>query len=438
MDNEELVNRLIDVEAKGISSTRFNNVPIFWDRAEGSLVFDFDGNQYLDCTSSYGVMGIGYSHKKLIRDIKAQLGRITHTMCEIYPHEMYLNTIEKIRQSVGRSEEQVLLTTSGSEAVEVALKLCYRYTKKEGIIAFQGAFHGQTLGALSVTSHNSFRNPFMPQISKNTIFTPFPNVYRNDLDSEETLLKCCIAQIENLLCSEQSGLPPIGAIIVEPMQNASGYIIPPKGFLREIKKICVKYNILMVVDEIFTGFGRCGKWLMVDYEDVKPDIICVGKVMTGGFPAAACIASKEIMKSLDYEGLVPLHGSTFTGNAVSCSAISSTIDILKNENLVSQSYDNGEYLRNCLRSVFQEFPYVGDIRGYGSATMLEFVYDRHSKERNAAEAKRFANYLLEKKIISLVSGLPYGNCVAFCTPFVMTKSQLSYIVEICERYVKKI
>lgn len=434
--NDKLVERLKRVESQAISSTRFNNRPIFWDSASVCDIYDSKGVSYIDCTSSYGVMGIGYSNHKLIKDVEKQLHLLTHSMNEMYPQKSYLLAMEAICDAIGRPNDQVLLTTSGSDAVEAALKLAFRYTGKFGVITFQGAFHGQTLGALSVTSHNCFKNPFLPYISNNAIFIPYPNKYRNPFDSEEMLLKSCLNHIEMALDSKKSGHCPVGAIIVEPMQNASGYILPPSGFLCGLREICDRHNILLITDEIFTGFGRCGKWLMADYENVHADIVCVGKVMTGGFPAAACVASREIMASMDYDGMVPLHGSTFLGNSLTSAAICSSIEILKSDNLVEQSREKGEYFRKQLRSILNPIPTVGDIRGIGMATMIEFVESKENKVHNAVEAENFSKFMLEHGIITLISGLPYGNCVAFCMPFVIPKYQIDLILRICSDFSK--
>ena len=434
MLNNSYANRLKESEGQCISSTRFGNIPMFWKSACGCEVIGDSGEKYLDCTSSYGVMGIGYANPKMICEINKQVKLINHTMCEIYPHEPYLLALENIKTTLNREHDQVIMTVTGSDAIDVALKLAYRYTGKRGVIAFEGAFHGQTLSALSVSGQNAFRKPFAPIISANTTFVPFPNLYRNEFESEEKLLENCISKIKNILSNSENVEFSIGAIVVEPMQNAAGYIIPPTGFLREIRNICNEYKIIMIVDEIFTGFGRCGKWLMSDYEDVKADIVCVGKVMTSGFPAAACLASKEIMESLDYSGLVPLHGSTFTGQAISCAAINSTINILKEDDLIEKSYKNGVYLREQLNCIFKNNPFIGDIRGKGSATLLEFVSNRDTKVRDSSKAQSFFSHLLENKIISLVSGLPYCNCVSLCIPFVMSQTQLDYLLEICLKF----
>lgn len=438
MTEEELIMLLADAEGAGVSSTRFGNRPMFWKSANGCDVYSLNGDKYLDCTSSYGVMGIGYSHPDISKAITETMNNISHTMCEIYPTVPYVKAIDKIRKTIGRPDNQVILTSSGSDAVDVALKLGYRYTGKKGVIAFENSFHGQTLNSLNVTGQKQFRDPFTSILPNNVFFTPFPNSYRNPFRTEEELITRSVDLVEKIILGVLNTDDEIGVLLVEPMQNAAGYIIPPKGFLSEIRKLCNRYEILMVDDEIFTGFGRCGRWLMADYEEVYPDIVCVGKVMTGGVPAAACVATKTIMESLDYSGMVPLHGSTFTGNAIICSVISSTIDVIVKNQLIEKSEANGQYLRENLRNALKDIQCIGDIRGYGSATMIEFVENHKNKVRNPAAAARFSNYLLNKHIISLISGLPYGNCVALCTPFIMNKCEMDMVLNVCQDFAKEI
>lgn len=437
MTEQELITLLADVEGAGVSSTRFGNRPMFWKSAKGCIVYSLDNEEYLDCTSSYGVMGIGYSHPDIIKAITKTMNDISHTMCEIYPSVPYVQAIDKIRKAIGRSDDQVMLTSSGSDAIDVALKLGYRYTGKRGVIAFENSFHGQTLNSLNVTGQKEFRDPFAPILPNNVFFVPFPNRYRNPFGSDEELINQSICSIEKIILEVLNTDNEIGVLLIEPMQNAAGYIIPPKGFLREIRKLCNKYEVVMVDDEIFTGFGRCGRWLMADYEKIYPDIVCVGKVMTGGVPAAACVATKAIMKSLDHSGMVPLHGSTFTGNAIICSAISSTIDVIVRNKLIEKSEVNGQYLRANLRDALNDIRCIGDIRGYGSATMIEFIENHENKKRNPTAAIKFSQYLLSKHILSLVSGLPYGNCVALCTPFIMDKYEIDIVVNACWNFVKE-
>lgn len=438
MNEQELITLLTEAEGSGVSSTRFGKRPMFWKSAKECNVYNLKDEEFLDCTSSYGVMGIGYSHPAIEKSVSQTIKRISHTMCEIYPTVPYVQAIDKIRKVIGRSNDQVMLTSSGSDAIDVALKLSYRYTGKKGVLAFENSFHGQTLNALNVTGQKGFRTPFANILPNNVFFVAYPNCYRSRFRSEAELLAQSISSIEETILKMIDTEDAIGALLVEPMQNAAGYIIPPKGFLSGIRKLCDKYKIVMIDDEIFTGFGRCGQWLMSDYEKIAPDIVCVGKAMTGGFPAAACVASKSIMSSLNYPGMVPLHGSTFSGNAIVCSVISTTIDIILDNNLIEKSRKNGEYLRNNIRAVLKDVPTVGDVRGIGSATVIEFINGPKDKERNPIAAVNFFEYLFSKKIISLVSGLPYGNCVALCTPFIMNKHELDFVIHSCKAYAKKL
>jgi 4-aminobutyrate aminotransferase-like enzyme len=326
------------------------------------------------------------------------------------------------------------LTTSGSEAVEVAIKLAYAYTKKPGVISFYGAFHGQTLGALSVTSQNCFRDPFYPLIAKNVLFAEYPRILRSVFSNPQDIIKNTIKMLENIVTSGHSGAFPIGAIIIEPFQNASGYIVPPSGFLSALREFCDRNNILLISDEIFTGFGRCGKWLSFDYENIVADITCVGKVMGGGVPSAACLAPSRIMKAIDNSGLVPLHGSTFQGNPISCTAIIATIEILKSENLIDNSYKIGEKFRKELHLLFDELDIIGDIRRQGSATAIEFVTDKNSMRFNPNEASRFNSFLMSNGVATLITGVPYGNSIAFCPPFVLGDDEFNKIMDICKKY----
>ncbi len=437
LNERELINLLADAEGAGISSTRFGNHPMFWKSAKDCTINNIRGESYLDCTSSYGVMGIGYSNSKVIKAINDAASNITHSMCEIFPTVPYAKVLEKIRSVIGRPNDQVMLTTSGSDAVDVALKLGYRFTRRSGVISFDGSFHGQTLNSLNVTGQSDFRKPFASILPQNVFFAPYPNIYRNPFITNEELIAQTIDKIEKIILSNLETDTAIGSIIIEPMQNAAGYILPPKGFLTELKRLCSKYHVVMIDDEIFTGFGRCGRWLMTDYENVVADIVCVGKSMTGGLPAAACIAPKKIMKSLDYDGMVPLHGSTFTGNALICSAISATIDVITDENLLEKSEDNGKYLRECLNEAFEDANYIGDIRGQGSATMIEFVENRESKKRDPNMARIFSDYLFENHIIGLISALPYANCFALCPPFIIKKHEMNMIINACRTFASK-
>ena len=429
-----------EVEASSISSVSKGGKPLFWERAEGVWVEDLDGNSFLDCTSSFGVASLGYCHPYVQEAVVKQCTELMHSMIGIFPHLPYIKALRAIAASVGRhSRTEVLLTNSGSEAVEVALKLSLSYTGRPGVIAFHGGFHGQSLGALSVTSHNELRTPFLSILAHNTTWVPFPNPYRPSLlASSSSIADACLATIENVLRADRVGGEPIGAILIEPMQNASGYIVPPEGFLRQLRQLCKQYDVLLILDEIFTGFGRSGQWLASDRESVTADIVCVGKSMTGAIPSGACVADHSIMTTMSTDGIVPLHGSTFVGNPIACTAITSTIEVLNKENLIIRANAIGNRLRSRIRELCGDLPCIGEVRGLGAAIAVEFVKGPQSKERDPSTTWAVMDNLLNHGVITLVTGLPYGNVLALCPPFVISDDQCDFVADMLKKSIETV
>lgn len=427
-------------EGAGVSAILKGAEPIFCERAFGMLIEDIDGNRFLDCSSSFGVASIGYCHPEVKQSVSQQINVLTHTMQGPFSHLPYLRAVESITQMVGRNDQnQAMIVNSGSEAIEVALKLSSCFTGKPGIISFRGAFHGQSLGALEVTSINNLRDTFSRIISNNVVWVPYPNPYRPMFGlSSESLIDMCLDNIEQILQSNTTGGAPIGAILVEPMQNAAGYIIPPEGFLSELRRLCSQYEVLLICDEIFTGFGRNGYWLSADREQVVPDIVCVGKGMTGGYPVAAVVAPRSIMESMSHDGIIPLHGSTFGGNAVACAAINATIKVLHREDLVVNAHRMGSYLKEKIQISCEALSRVGDVRGLGLAIAIEFVTDRSSKERDVKLAWQLNKTLINEGIITLVTGLPYGNILAICPPLIITTDVCDFVADKISQCIRQI
>jgi len=431
---------LVQHESVGISSVVKGAEPVFWERARGAVVRDLDGNIFLDCTSSFGVSAIGYCHPRVVAAASLQQQALEHTMAGIFPHPSYPEALKAIAMSVGRSSRpEVILVVSGSEAVEVSIKLAMRHTSRAGIIAFFGGYHGQSLGALSVTSHNGLRDPFLDHISPNVTFVPYPDPYRPSLGASATTVgDACLSYISSILRSDRTGGRPFGAVLVEPMQNCSGYIIPPEGFLAGLRALCSEFGLLLILDEIFTGFGRSGSWLAADRENVIADIVCVGKAMTGGYPLAACVADRAIMASLLTPGIIPLHGSTFAANPVACAATLATIETLNSESLVERARDLGAKLRQDIETVCYAHHMVGNVRGLGMAIAVEFVRDRATRERAPDLAWAACSAMLRRGVITLVTGLPYGNVLAVCPPFVITEGQCEYLLQALSRTLEEI
>lgn len=424
--------KLRKYEAAGLTPVAKNNVPIFWESAKGANVIDVDGNIYIDCSSGFGVAGVGHTNTRVVNSIKKQSDKLLHSMGDIFPHPLRAELVELISKKIGRQDQsQVILVNSGSEAVEVAIKTAIRYTGKSGVLSFQGAFHGQSIGALSVSSQRAFRDPFIDRVSLNTVFVPFPNPYRPIYNT----CNCSLSQshlnyIESLISDSVSGIMPIGAVIVEPIQGLHGYIIPPDDFLVGLRRLCDRYEILLIADEIFTGFGRSGAWLAVDHVQVIPDIITVGKIMTGGMPIAACVASSKIMTSWETSGFIALHGSTFMANPISCAAAIGAIQEIDELDLISQSVYKGEYLLERLKELKNKYQILGDVRGKGFLIGMEFVSDPDTKTPAPEIASYLANAALQKGVICIITGYPIGNVIALSPPLVITEQQLDFVIKV--------
>lgn len=430
-----LARKLAQYESCGLSLISSKGIiPVFWEEGKGANVRDVDGNVFVDCTAGFGVAAVGHANPAVVEAIRVQSAKLTHAMADIFPHPARAALVERLVNVIGReSDTQVILTNTGSEAVEVAIKTAVLYTRKSGIISFCGGFHGQSIGALGVSSQRAFRDPFIEHISGKTIFVPFPNPYRPALGADASNVStACLDYINSILLDEVSGVPEIGAVIVEPIQNINGYVVPPDDFLVGLKLLCERHNILLIADEIFTGFGRTGAWLAVDHVNVVPDIMCVGKAMTGGMPIAACVARSEIMAAWETPGFVPLHGSTFMANPVSCAAAITAINELEKHDLITLSAVKGAKFLEALRVLQDKYEILGDVRGKGLAIAIELVQDRETKAPTQTEASRLVDLALHRGVNLLVTRYPIGNVVALSPPLVITDAQLDYVLDTIE------
>ena len=429
-NSKELARLTEKYEPRGIISTQKNENIIFWRKAHDANVYDVDGNLFIDCTSGFGVAAVGHSNASVTAAIQEQSNQLLHSVGEIFPHSLRAKLAEAIIQIAGRHlDYQLIFTNSGSEAVEVAIKTAILFTKKSGVISFVGGFHGQSIGALAVSSQREFRDPFTQVISPKTVFVTYPNPYRpNMLHEDSDTGAMCLQSIESLLQDRVSGIPDIGAIVVEPIQGVHGYIVPPPNFLSGLRVLCNKYKILLIADEIFTGFGRTGNWLAMDHENVVADITCVGKAMTGGLPLAACIAKREIMNAWDTDGFISLHGSTFAPNPLSCAAALATIEQMNSLKLIEKSEAVGQKLLEKFYELKEKFGVIGDVRGRGMALAIELVKDRYSKEPNPEATSKIIGFMLSKGVMCISTGYPIGNVIAFSPPLVISEAQLDYVV----------
>lgn len=417
--SRELAKRLRRVESPNVTYVG-QSFPIFWHRARGANVEDVDGNCFIDLTSAFGVQGAGHGHHRIVQAVCEQAGEISHGMGDVHPTEIKVKLAERLAELAPGDLSQVIFSSSGSEAVESAFKTASMFTGKPGIIAFEGAYHGLTYGALAATHRPDFRTPFLKQLGKFVQHIPFPDPYHYPGKNENELLAGCFERIETSLRSTQ-----VGGVIVEPIQGRGGIIIPPIGFLGKLKQLCRRYRALLIADEIMTGFGRTGAWFACDEEGVVPDILVLGKGMTGGFPISACMSTPDIMASWGESSGEAIHTSTFMGSPLGAAFALATLSVLEGEHLIERSRQLGASFISRLKAEAVHHPLIGHVRGRGLMIGVELVLDGDPLKPASSEACTLVNDLLNDGIMVLPCG-PAHNVLSITPPFVITKEQLEY------------
>ncbi len=402
--------------AKGIGSA----TPCYISHGSGALLYDVEGNEYLDFGGGIAVMNVGHSHPKVVKAIKDQAEKFTHTCFMVSPYASSVLLAEKLcREVPGDFPKSVMFANSGAEAVENAVKIARYYTQKQGIIAFDNAFHGRTLMGMTLTSklkpYKFGMGPFAPEVYR----MPFANCYRCPFNKEYPGCDlACADHLEyffiNHIAAEQTA-----AVIVEPVQGEGGFIAPPREYFQRLKKICDDNNVLMIADEIQTGIGRTGYMFAMEYYGVEADITTTAKSLAAGMPLSAVVGRKEVMDSVHPGGI----GGTYGGNPVACEAALAVFDIVESENLLARAKQLGDTLNQAFRGFQQKYEIIGDVRGLGPMIAMELVKDRHSKKPATDETKALVNYCYERGLIILSCG-SYGNVLRFLMPLVITDEQL--------------
>ena len=418
--------------------------PIVWERAKGIHVWDADGKKYLDLTAAFGVAATGHANPRVVKAGQRQLARLPHAMGDVHPHalkaqlarELSRITFERWTKSPDdrpRTPDPIrgktIFSNSGFEAVESALKTAILATGKRGVIAFEGAYHGLGYGALNATHRDFFRGPFRSQLREFGHFVPFPvgddvrslklKIGKNEsryLGSYEIEKR-----IRNLFRREK-----IGAILIEPIQARGGINIPPPEFLPLLRKLCDEHGALLILDEIYTGFGRAGKWFACEHARVVPDIICLGKALTGGFPLSACVGRADLMDAAwPASRGEAIHTSTFLGNPVGCAMALAQIKEIKRLNLCNRSAELGNFLLSQLQSQIVNRKSQIQARGLGLMAGVELRLP-NGKPATAA-AMQAIRKMLQRGFIMLPEG-EHANVISFTPPLTITKTQLAKAV----------
>lgn len=397
--------------------------PIVWERAKGVHVWDAEGKKYLDLTAAFGVAAAGHANPRVVKAGQKQMARLLHAMGDVHPHVLKarlareLSKITFERWHKGKTAKTIFCN-SGFEAVEAALKTAILATKKGGIIAFEGAYHGLGYGALNATHRKHFTKFFQKQLGGFGHFVPFP--------TEKTALTSVETQIRELFKKEQ-----IGAVLVEPVQARGGINVPSKQFLPMLRRVCGENGALLILDEIYTGFGRTGKWFACEHSSVLPDVICLGKALTGGFPLSACVGRADLMDAAwPVSTGEAIHTSTFLGHPVGCAMALAQIDEIKNRKLVERSARLGKFLLNLLPSEISNSKFEISSRGLGLLIGLEL------RRRDGSSATDQTLNLIKSMLHSGFILLPEGehsNVISFTPPLTITETQLRSSVDALNR-----
>lgn len=428
--SEELLKRKEQVVARGL----FNTVLSFAEKGEGALLTDIDGNTFIDFAGAIGTLNVGHSPERVINAVKEQLDKYIHTCFNVMMYEPYISLAEELtRITPGDFPKKAFLANSGAEAVENAIKIARKYTGRKGIISFERGYHGRTLLTMSLTSkvkpYKYQFGPFAPE----TFRIGHPYYYRKpegmtDDQLDQELLK----QLENFFISE-APTDEIAAVIIEPVQGEGGFIVPSVVFMQGLKKICEKYGILFIADEIQTGFARTGTMFAIEQFDVVPDLITLSKSMGAGLPISAVVGRSEVMDA-PATGEI---GGTYGGSPLGCVAAIEVIKIIEEDGLVERSKVIGEKLTERFKSLQAQYPQIGDVRGLGSMIAIEIVKDSLTKEPDKETVSKIIAAAQQKGLILLSAGI-YGNCIRVLVPLVVTDEQLSEGMDVFETAVREV
>ena len=426
--SRHLAERLCQVEPPTSSIIVQGKVPVFWECGRGANVMDVDGNIYVDLTSGFCVALAGHSNPRIVRAISRQADTLLHSQGGLNPNPLRVELAETLARLAPGDLSVSHISSTGAEAVEMALKTARIYTGRHTVVAFQGGFHGKTTGALSVSSHNYYRQPFLSTLP-GVVHVPYGYPYRCPTHPAEGRCPICSGDyLRYVLENPDSGVADVAAIILEPVQGHGGWIVPPPEFVQAIRQVCDAHGILMIADEIITGFGRTGRWFGMDHFHVVPDILVVGKGLASGFPISASITTPKIAaawKSMQ-------HTSTFLGHPVGCAASLASLAEIEERGLVQRSAELGAYFMGELEKLQQGHPLIGEVRGLGMMVGVEVVKDRVTREPASEAGAKVVASMLRRGVMATNYGGTYRNVIKMSPPLVITRKQLGAALEIMD------
>jgi len=396
-------------------------LPVVVAEGRGATLTDVDGNTFIDFTGGVGCLNVGHSHPRLVEAAQEQLTKFAHTDFTIVPYEVYVTLAERLLALAPfTGPAKAAFFNAGTEAVENAIKFARSYTKRSAVIVFEGAFHGRTLLSMTMTSkthpYKAGLGPFAPEVYR----VPFAQDYRGP-DTRTAL-----AALERTLVT-QVAAESVAAIVIEPVQGEGGFVVAPRDFMAGVRRICDEHGIVLVVDEVQTGFGRTGKMFAIEHYGVEPDLMTVAKSIAGGLPLSGVLGKAEIMDAPPDSAI----GGTYVGNPVAQAAALAVLDVFEDEGLLERSQQIGERIRERMVSWQERFDRIGDVRGLGAMLALEFVEDRDTKEPDAELATAVVEGAAERGLLLLKSGI-YSNCIRVLCPLVLTDAELDEALDVWE------
>ncbi|MEH7156752.1 4-aminobutyrate--2-oxoglutarate transaminase [Neobacillus drentensis] len=422
--SKELLERRNKYVPKGIS----NNCQAFVKKAQGALVEDVDGNCYIDFAGAIGTMNVGHSHPRVVRALQEQASQYIHTGFNVMMYESYIALAQRLCElAPGEFEKQAAFFNSGAEAVENAVKIARKYTKRQGIVSFTRGFHGRTLMTMTMTSkvkpYKYGFGPFAPEVYK----APYPYVYRRPEGmNEQQYSAMMIEQFEQFLVAEVAP-ETIAAVVMEPVQGEGGFIVPDTAFVKRVREICTQYGILFIADEIQTGFARTGKYFAIEHFGVVPDLITISKSMGAGVPISGVIGKSEIMNTADIGEI----GGTYAGSPLGCRAALTVLDIIESEQLNDRARKIGDRVLEKMHLLADRFEGIGDVRGLGAMCAMEIVKDRQSKSPDKEAVGKMVKAASERGLMLLSAGI-YSNVIRLLMPITITDDQLEEGLQILE------
>jgi 4-aminobutyrate aminotransferase/(S)-3-amino-2-methylpropionate transaminase len=396
-------------------------LPVVIDHGEGATLTDVDGNTFIDFTGGVGCLNVGHANPRVVAAVQEQAAKFFHTDFTIIPYETYVTLAERLIATAPISgPAKAAFFNAGTEAIENAVKFARAYTKRPAVIAFEGGFHGRTLLSLSLTSkthpYKAGLGPFAPEVYR----VPFAQEYRGPTVEE------ALAALERALVT-QIAAESVAAIVIEPVQGEGGFVVAPPEFLEGVRRICDDNGIVLVVDEVQTGFGRTGKMWGIEHYEVEPDLICVAKSMAGGLPLSGVIGRAEIMDAPGDSAI----GGTYVGNPVAQAAAIAVLDVFEDDGLVERAAHLGETIRSRMQSWQQRWDAIGDVRGLGVMLAIELVHDRATKDPAPELASAVVEAAAERGLLLLKSGI-YSNCIRVLVPLVISEAELDEALGVWE------